>query len=79
MVKNVHDSEDHCTQYTNLHLLQSLGETYKKGSVAGWSTSTGQHGEGLVTPRDRLENYSWDLVRVLGLDFWPLIGLNPRL
>jgi hypothetical protein len=35
---------------------ESLDETYKKGLVVGWSTSIGQDGEALVTPKDRLEN-----------------------
>jgi len=35
---------------------KSLDEIYKKGLVAGWSTSIGQDGEALVTPKDRLKN-----------------------
>jgi len=35
---------------------ESLGETYKRGSVAGWSASNGLNGKALVIPKDRLEN-----------------------
>jgi len=35
---------------------ESLDKIYKKSLVVGWSTSTGQDGEALVTPKDRLEN-----------------------
>ena len=35
---------------------ESLDEIYKKGLVVGWSTSIGQDGAVLVTPKDRLKN-----------------------
>jgi hypothetical protein len=38
---------------------QTLGDPsreIKKGFVVGWSTSIGQDGEYLATPKDRLEN-----------------------
>jgi len=58
---------------------ESLGEIYKQGSVAGWSTSTGQNGEALVISRDVLENKSREPVWLPGLNFWPLIGFGTGL
>ena len=55
----------------------SLGEIYKKVSVAGWPTSTGPNGEVLVIPKSRLESLSRDVVWVPGQNLWPLIGFNP--
>ena len=37
-------------------LWESIDDIYKKGLVVGWSTSTGQDDEALVTPKDRLQN-----------------------
>jgi len=39
---------------------------YKRGSVAGWPTSTGPNGEVLVIPKGRLESLFRDLVWVPG-------------
>jgi len=36
--------------------LESLDETYKTVSVFGWLTSSGQNGEALEIPKDRLKN-----------------------
>jgi len=36
----------------------SLGEIYKRGSVAGWSTSMRPNGGVLVIPKDKLETLS---------------------
>jgi len=57
----------------------SLGEIYKRGSVAGWSTSMRPNGEVLVIPKDMLESLSQDTVWVPGQNFLPLIGFNPGL
>jgi len=35
---------------------QSLDEIYKKGLIVGQLTNTGQDGEALVTPKDKLQN-----------------------
>jgi hypothetical protein len=35
---------------------ESLDRIYKESLVVGWLTSTGQDGEALGTPKDRLEN-----------------------
>ena len=44
----------------------SVGKICRKGSVAGWTTSTGPNGKVLVIPNDRLESLSRDLVWVPG-------------
>ena len=56
----------------------SLGKTYKRGSVAGWSTSMGLSDEVLVTPEDRLESLSRDLVWVPGLNFLTFNTIQSR-
>jgi len=35
---------------------ESLDGIYKKGLVVGWPASTGQGGEALAVPKDKLEN-----------------------
>jgi len=45
----------------------------------GWSTSTGQVGRALVTPKDMPKNQSPDPVWVPGPNFCPSIGHNPGL
>ena len=47
----------------------SPGKICKRGSVAGWSTSTGLNGKVLEIPKDRLGSLSWDLVWVPGQNF----------
>ena len=53
-----------------LHLLGwpwgSLGEIYKRGSVANWLTNAGPNGKVLVIPKGRLASLSRDLVWVPG-------------
>jgi len=56
-----------------------LDTIYERGSIAGWSTSTGPNGEALVTPKGRYESSSRDLVWVIGQSIWPSIGFKPRL
>ena len=47
----------------------SLGRICRKGSVAGWITSTGPNGKVLVIPTDRLESLSWG----------PILGVRVKL
>ena len=57
----------------------SLGKICRKGSVAGWITSTGPNGKVSVIPNDRLESLSRDLTWAHEQNSWPSIGFNPGL
>jgi len=57
----------------------SLGKICRKGSAAGWVTSTGPNGKVSVIPNDRLESLSRDLTWAHERNSWPLIGFNPGL
>ena len=71
--KNTHT---HTHRICNTYCFSMI---YKRDSVAGSSTSMGLNGVVLVIPKDRLESLSWDPVWVPGLNFLPLIELNPGL
>jgi len=54
----------------------SLGEIYKRSTVAGWSTNLWPYGKILVIPKSKLEILSHEPFCVTWENLLPLIGFN---